>query len=64
MHFYAPKFPVLMADPAKKCGHYDNRRPAHLVALRCVKPAGHDGRHLHDVDPRRVLPQYLPKQDA
>jgi hypothetical protein len=53
---YTPQFPKLMAAEGEKCGKWTFR--GDRVDLRCVKPAGHDGKHLNDVDPRYLRPDW------
>ncbi len=57
---YSPNFPKLMAADVSKCGSYGKGR-GDRVPLRCVKPLGHEGNHLQDVDPRYVLDEFLPE---
>ena len=55
---YSPNYPKLMAAPGPKCPKWGPNRPGR-VGLKCVKPKGHDGRHLMDVDPRLLSPEWL-----
>jgi hypothetical protein len=55
---YTPQFPRLMAAAGDKCGRSAANRRSDLVPMKCVRPAGHTGNHLQDVDPRYIRPDW------